>query len=110
MSPEETQRLGEQLYPLVCKHGLDEPEVVTGMLLELPRSEIEGLLTASPDLALRIAECQRALQDRNMLSAHHPPCIDPEPILRELHALVSFWSQSAGQLQHASGSSNLREA
>eukprot|EP01048_Picozoa_sp_COSAG05_P003060 COSAG05_NODE_136_length_16902_cov_21.052312_13_plen_818_part_00 len=107
MSPEETQRLGEQLYPLVCKHGLDEPEVVTGMLLELPRSEIEGLLTASPDLALRIAECQRALQDRNMLSAHHPPCIDPEPILRELHALVSFWSQSAGQLQHASGSSNV---
>ena len=81
------QLIGERLYPLVCDLVRAEPEVVTGMLLELPKTEIEELLLSPVDLRQHVQECEQALSERVVRSpsqpapSHPPPMAPPTSIL-----------------------------
>eukprot|EP01047_Picozoa_sp_COSAG01_P084136 COSAG01_NODE_17930_length_1113_cov_2.251479_1_plen_249_part_01 len=99
VSPEEMQLIGERLYPLVCDLVRAEPEVVTGMLLELPKTEIEELLLSPVDLRQHVQECEQALSERVVRSPSQPAAIDPDPTLRQLEELVTKWGQTATRQQ-----------
>lgn len=59
------QEQGERLFPFVCAHTQHrDAEIITGMLLEMPISQVEALITDVDSLAQHIAECQASLAKR----------------------------------------------
>lgn len=57
------QMLGEQLYPLVgCLTPNNQTAKVTGMLLELDKSEVIHLIKSPEELKMKVSEAMEALR------------------------------------------------
>lgn len=98
------QEQGERLFPFVCAHTQHiDAEIITGMLLEMPISQVEALIADADSLAQHIAECQAALAkqreadltrfvDEIAAVAAEAGGGDRGPVLDELRALVDAWA------------------
>jgi poly(A) polymerase len=98
------QEQGERLFPFVCAHTQHrDAEIITGMLLEMPISQVEALITDVDSLAQHIAECQASLAKRREEDlarfVHEIAAVAAEagggdrgPVLDEVRALVDAWA------------------
>lgn len=98
------QEQGERLFPFVCAHTQHrDAEIITGMLLEMPISQVEALISDADSRARHIAECQVSLAKQREADltrfveeiaavAAEAGGGDRGPVLDELRALVDSWA------------------